>query len=95
MRKDNKGQQKTLEGVMFPQMLPHGKNSGETPKDKRCCDLGRITDVTQAGSGFNPQKDFGSNPDGSKYEQPTLVRYGIGLVGKQGKRLLMTHKISN
>lgn len=57
---------------MFPQTLPHGKNSGETLKNKRGCDLGRITDVIQAGSGFNPQKDFGSNPDGSKYEQPTL-----------------------
>ena len=80
---------------MFPQTLPHGKNSGETLKNKRGCDLSRITDVIQAGSGFNPQKDFGSNPDGSKYEQPTLVRYVIGSVGKQGKRLLMTHKIYN
>jgi hypothetical protein len=30
MRKDNKGHQKTLEGKMFPQALPHPKNGGET-----------------------------------------------------------------
>lgn len=91
MRKDNKGQQKTIESEMFPQSLPHGKNGGETMTRNKCCDLGRITNVTQYESEFGSQKDYDSNPDGSKYVH-RYMRYGSGSVGKQGKHSLLTHK---
>ena len=58
MRKDNKGQQKTLEVEMFPQALPHPENGGETNKQ-------------QIPLGHEPETLF-TNPDGTKYVQPSL-----------------------
>ena len=72
MRKDNKGQQKTLECEMFPQALPHPKNGRETKTRNEHCDPDRITDVTLQDSEFSSHRFLDLNPDGSKYEKPTL-----------------------
>jgi len=72
MIKHNKGHQKTLEGEMFPQALPHPENGGETKTRNEDCDPDRITDVTPHDSKFSSDEVLSFNPDGSKYVQPTL-----------------------
>jgi len=76
MNNNNKGHQKTLDSEMFPQMIPHPENRWGNMESKKndasSSYLERIMDVILSESESESIKDFDSNPDGSKYEQPSL-----------------------